>query len=104
MSIFGSFARGNQNKKSNIDIGIEFAKNSDKNLLYLVRIGKELTKVFKEKVELGIFSSLNPYIIEDIKKEMKILYEKRQNLFEAYFGSDILCKKIYRKNLQGEVL
>jgi predicted nucleotidyltransferase len=77
MAIFGSFARGEQNRKSDIDIAIEFEQNSEKSLLDLVRIENELRKVFKRKVDLGIFSSLNPYIIEDVKKEMRIIYEKR---------------------------
>jgi len=77
MAIFGSFVRGEQNRKSDIDIAIEFERNSEKSLLDLVRIENELKKVFKRKVDLGIFSSLNPYIIEDVKKEMRIIYEKR---------------------------
>jgi len=77
MVIFGSFARGEQKKKSDIDIAIEFEKCSQKSLLDLVRIENELRKVFKRKVDLGIFSSLNPYIMEDVKKEMRIIYEKR---------------------------
>jgi predicted nucleotidyltransferase len=77
MAIFGSFARGEQKKKSDIDIAIEFEKGSQKSLLDLVRIENELRKVFKRKVDLGIFSSLNPYIMEDVKKEMRIIYEKR---------------------------
>ncbi|MFP3191239.1 MAG: nucleotidyltransferase family protein [Thermoproteota archaeon] len=77
MAIFGSFVRGDQKKKSDIDIVIEFERNSEKSLLDLVRIENELRKIFKRKVDLGIFSSLNPYIIEDVKKEMRIIYEKR---------------------------
>jgi predicted nucleotidyltransferase len=77
MVIFGSFAKGEQKKKSDIDIAIEFEKGSQKSLLDLVRIENELRKVFKRKVDLGIFSSLNPYIMEDVKKEMRIIYEKR---------------------------
>ena len=77
MAIFGSFARGEQKKKSDIDIAIEFEKGSQKSLLDLVRIENELRKVFKRKVDLGIFSSLNPSIMEDVKKEMRIIYEKR---------------------------
>jgi len=77
MAIFGSFVRGEQNRKSDIDIAIEFERNSEKSLLDLVRIENELKRVFKRKVDLGIFSSLNPYIIEDVKKEMRIIYEKR---------------------------
>jgi predicted nucleotidyltransferase len=77
MAIFGSFAKGKQNKKSDIDIVIEFERNSEKSLLDLVRIEDELRKVFKRKVDLGIFSSLSPYIIEDVKKEMQVIYEER---------------------------
>jgi predicted nucleotidyltransferase len=77
MAIFGSFVRGEQNRKSDIDIAIEFERNSEKSLLDLVRIENELRRIFKRKVDLGIFSSLNPYILEDVKKEMQIIYEKR---------------------------
>jgi len=77
MAIFGSFARGEQSRKSDIDIAIEFERNSEKSLLDLVRVENELRKVFKRKVDLGIFSSLNPYIVEDVKKEMRVIYEKR---------------------------
>jgi predicted nucleotidyltransferase len=77
MAIFGSFVRGEQNRKSDIDIAIEFERNSEKSLLDLVRIENELRKVFKRKVDLGTFSSLNPYIVEDVKNEMRVIYEKR---------------------------
>jgi predicted nucleotidyltransferase len=77
MAIFGSFARGMQNKKNDIDLAIEFERNSEKSLLDLVRIENELRKIFKRKFDLGIFSSLSPYVIEDVKKEMRVIYEKR---------------------------
>jgi predicted nucleotidyltransferase len=77
MAIFGSFAKGKQNKKSDIDIAIEFERNSEKSLLDLVRIENELRKIFKRKIDLGIFSSLSPYVIEDVKREMRVIYEKR---------------------------
>ncbi|MEM3709718.1 MAG: nucleotidyltransferase family protein, partial [Nitrososphaerales archaeon] len=69
MAVFGSFVRGEQKRKSDIDIAIEFEKNSGKSLFDLVRIEDELSKIFKRKVDLGIFSTLNPYIIEDVKRE-----------------------------------
>jgi predicted nucleotidyltransferase len=68
MAIFGSFARGEQNRRSDIDIDIEFERNSEKSLLDLVRIENELKKVFKVRVDLGILSSLSPYIIEEVKR------------------------------------
>jgi len=77
MAVFGSFVKGKQSPKSDVDIAIEFDKKSRKTLLDLVRIEEELTKIFGRKVDLGIFSSINPYIIENIKREMRVIYEKR---------------------------
>ena len=84
MAIFGSFVRRGQKKKSDIDVAIEFDENKGKSLLDLVRIEDELAKIFKRKVDLGIFSSLHPYIIEDVKKEMQIIYEKRKSLSSTH--------------------
>ncbi len=77
MAVFGSLIRGEHKKSSDIDIAIEFEERKRKSLLDLVRIERELSKLFKRKVDLGIFSSLSPYIIENVRKEMVIIYEKR---------------------------
>jgi predicted nucleotidyltransferase len=77
MAVFGSFARGEQNRRSDIDIAVEFDRNSEKSLLDLVRIENELRKIFRRKVDLVVLRSLSPYIIEDVKKEMWVIYEKR---------------------------
>jgi predicted nucleotidyltransferase len=77
MAIFGSFVRGEQKKTSDIDIAIEFDKNKRKSLFDLVHVENELAKAFKKKVDLGIFSSLSPYVAEDVRKEMRVIYEKR---------------------------
>ncbi len=77
MGVFGSFVRGEQTKKSDIDIAIEFDKDKGKSLLDLVHIEYELSKILKRKVDLGIFSSLSPYIAEDVKREIQVIYEKR---------------------------
>jgi hypothetical protein len=77
LAVFGSFVRGEQNRKSDVDIAIEFDESKRKTLLDLVRLEDELSKVFKRKVDLGIFSSLNPYVVEDVRREMRVIYEKR---------------------------
>ena len=77
MAIFGSFAREEQTPKSDVDIAIEFEKAKRKSLIDLLHVENELSKVFNRKVDLGIFSSLSPYLIDDVKKEMRIIYEKR---------------------------
>jgi uncharacterized protein len=76
LAVFGSFVRGEQKDESDVDIAIEFDKSKRKTLLDLLRLENELSEVFKRKVDLGVFSSLNPYIVDDIKNEMLVIYEK----------------------------
>ncbi len=77
LGIFGSFVKGKQKKKSDIDIAIEFDNNKNKDLLDLIHLEYELRKIFKRRVDLGTFSSISPYIIDDVTKEMRVVYEKR---------------------------
>jgi len=58
-------------------MAMEFDKNKPKSLLDLVHVENELSKAFKRKVDLGIYSSINPHIIDEVKKEMRVIYEKR---------------------------
>jgi hypothetical protein len=76
LAVFGSFAKGKQNKESDVDMAIEYDKKIRKTLLDLLRLENELSSVFKRKVDVGIFSSLNPYIAEDVKREMIVIYGK----------------------------
>lgn len=77
MAMFGSFVRDEQNRKSDIDIAIEFNRTKRKTLLDLARLEDQLSGVFRRKVDLGTFNSINPHIKEDVKKEMLVIYEKR---------------------------
>lgn len=76
MAIFGSFLRGEQKKTSDVDIAIEFDKHKPKSLLDLIHTENELTEAFGRKVDLGLLHSLNPLVAEDVKKEMRVIYEK----------------------------
>jgi len=58
-------------------MAIEFDKNKPKSLLDLVHVENELSKTLNRKVDLGIFSSINPYIIDEVNREMQVIYEKR---------------------------
>ena len=53
LAVFGSFVRDEQNRKSDVDIAIEFDKSKRKTLLDLLRLEEELSEVFKRKVDLG---------------------------------------------------
>ena len=76
LAVFGSYVRGEQHRGSDVDIAIEFDPRKEKSLLDLIHIEHELSRVFKRKVDLGIFSSLHPYVIDDVKKEMRVIYER----------------------------
>ena len=63
--IFGSYARGEQKKNSDIDILIEF----DGSLLDLVRLENELKKNLKKKVDLLTYRAIHPLLRKIILKE-----------------------------------
>jgi len=86
MAVFGSFVRGEEHRGSDVDIAIEFDSSKHKTLLDLVGLEDELTAVFKRKVDLGVFSSLSPYVIDDVKREMQVIYDKRLGLPKAHLG------------------
>lgn len=73
IAVFGSYARGEEKPKSDIDILVEFSER--KSLLDLVGIEQELTDALGMKVDLLTEKSISPYLIGRIKKEMKVIYE-----------------------------
>jgi hypothetical protein len=77
MAIFGSFVRGKQRKGSDVDIAIEYEEGSRKSLFDLVDLEEKLKKLLHRRVDLGILGSINRYIIDHVRKEMKVIYEKR---------------------------
>ncbi|MDP2910673.1 MAG: nucleotidyltransferase family protein [bacterium] len=72
-AIFGSFARGEQNKKSDIDILIKFKKDNDKSLFDLVGLRLDLEEVLKRKVDVLTYNSLHPLLKNIILKEQKAI-------------------------------
>lgn len=77
LAVFGSYVRRQHSKASDIDIAIEFDKNKNRDFWDLIRLERELGRMFRKKVDLGTFSSISPYVINDVKKDMKIVYDKR---------------------------
>ena len=75
-SVFGSFARGEARKDSDIDILIEFP--AGKTLIDLISLEQELEKILKRKVDLLTYRSIHPLLKDIIKKsEIKIYESKR---------------------------
>ena len=73
IGVFGSYARGEANPESDLDIMVEFSGR--KSLLDMVGIEQELSEALGIKVDLLTEKSISPYLIDGIKKEMMVIYE-----------------------------
>jgi uncharacterized protein len=73
IGVFGSMARGEDNKQSDIDLLVDFSKR--KSLLALVRLERELSVELKRKVQLLTEAAISPYLRDRIMRELKVIYE-----------------------------
>ncbi len=71
-SLFGSFARGDEARESDIDIIIEF--NGTKSLFDLVRLKFDLEEQLARSVDVLTYDSLNPLIKQSILAEQVVIY------------------------------
>lgn len=71
--IFGSYARGEEKKDSDLDILIEV--NGRKfSLIDLISLEMELKKAIKKKIDLLTYKGISPYLRDSIiKEEVRIL-------------------------------
>ncbi|MEK7597029.1 MAG: nucleotidyltransferase family protein [Patescibacteria group bacterium] len=72
-SLFGSVARGEESKKSDIDILIEPAKGTT--LFDMAGIQIDLQKSLKKSVDLITYGSINPMLKGHILKDEKVIYQ-----------------------------
>lgn len=89
LGIFGSYSRGEQKEKSDIDILVKFSRR--KSLLDLVRIERRLSEILDVKVDLVTEGSVSPYLTDRIKKELKVIYDKKN---ETVYLRHILDAKL----------
>lgn len=68
VGIFGSFAFGDFNQKSDIDILVDLNKRNKISLLDLIGIENDLSSKLGRKVDLVTKKGLNPYIKDNILK------------------------------------
>ena len=67
IEIFGSYARGEQKKTSDLDIIVKF--EDKKTLIELIGIEQELEDALGMEVDLLTEASISPYMMNRIKKE-----------------------------------
>ena len=72
-SIFGSYAKDKYDKKSDVDILVEFKGKAT--LLDLVRLKKELEKKLGKSVDVLTYKSVHPLLKDEINKTKVDVYE-----------------------------
>lgn len=72
--IYGSFARGDDNHKSDIDIALQ--TNSSFTYFDLAEVQHQLENRIHRKVDVGFIDSFKPYIFEHVKPDLKLIYER----------------------------
>jgi len=72
ISIFGSFARGEERPESDIDIIVRFDK--PKSLLQLIHIEEEIKNAVQHNIDLLTENSINPYLIDAIRRDEVVIY------------------------------
>ncbi len=74
-AIFGSFARGDNKRNSDIDILIKPKKHTS--LFDLGGLKIDLEEKLGKKVDIITYDGIHPMLKEQILKDQKIIYEKR---------------------------
>ncbi len=69
IGFFGSYARGEQNKKSDVDVLVEFSQPNTIDLLDFIELEEFLSKKLGIKVDLVTKNALKPMIKDQILKE-----------------------------------
>ena len=69
LGFFGSYARGEQKKKSDIDVIVEFSQPNTIDLFDFIELEDFLSKKLGVKVDLVTKSALKPMIKDQILKE-----------------------------------
>ncbi len=68
VGVFGSYARGEENKNSDLDILIDF--DSKVNLLEIIGLEQELSELLGIKVDLVTLRSINPSLKPYIESDL----------------------------------
>ena len=72
--IYGSFARGDDGYKSDIDIALQ--TNEKFTYFDLAEVQYQLENKINRKVDVGFIDSFKPYIFEHVKADLKLIYER----------------------------
>lgn len=74
--IFGSFARGEETPKSDLDLLVNLDAQAKVSLLTLIRYQLDLEKIIGREVDLIPNGSLKPFAVESSERDKYLVYER----------------------------
>ena len=74
--VFGSFARGEETPSSDLDLLVDYDKDSKLSLLDVVRFQNNLEKIIGREVDLIENGSLKPFAIPSSERDKYLIYER----------------------------
>ncbi|MBI5753652.1 nucleotidyltransferase family protein [Candidatus Peregrinibacteria bacterium] len=74
-AVFGSFARGDNKKNSDVDFLVKLKKN--KSLFDFLELKFALEEKLNKRIDLVSYNGIHPFLKAKILEEQKIIYEKR---------------------------
>src|SRR3989344_7251957 len=73
--VFGSFARGEENSKSDVDIMIRLKPNNTFSLFNLIGVENELANKTGRRVDLATEKNIGKYMRSSVFRDLKSVYE-----------------------------
>ena len=74
--VFGSYARGEETRKSDIDIMVRFDKDVHISLFDYIGLMNDLEDLFRKKIDLVEEGQLRIWAQESVEKEKILIYER----------------------------
>src|SRR3989338_2673496 len=75
VGVFGSFARGEANEASDVDLLVRF--NEPKSLLDVIGLEQELSEILGRQVEVVTERALHPYLKTQVMRDLTVIYGAR---------------------------
>ncbi len=75
--LFGSFARGEEQPDSDVDLLVEFDHSSPIGLFAYARIWREIEERLGKKVDLVEDGTLLPFALESANRDKRLIYERK---------------------------
>ncbi|MBO7625351.1 MAG: nucleotidyltransferase family protein [Bacteroidales bacterium] len=74
--LFGSFARGEETPKSDVDILVEFDHGRPIGLFRYAGMWREIEELVGRKVDLVEEGTLMPFAVESVNRDKQLFYER----------------------------